>query len=57
VYEEVKLEIGFRADLIVENKVIIDNQISRASYRRTSKTTTDLLKIDQPKAWPLNKFQ
>lgn len=41
VYEDVKLEIGFRADIIGENKVIIDlpaasrNKISRASCRCT----------------------
>jgi len=33
VYEDVKLDVGFRADLIVNHKVIIEIKSSRQSHR------------------------
>lgn len=42
VYETVRMDVGFRADLVVEDKVIVENQVDRSNFSRASKATTNL---------------
>jgi GxxExxY protein len=42
VYGTIRIDIGFRADLIVEDQVIIDNQIGRGSRAGSQKATSYL---------------
>ena len=47
VYESVRMDIGFRADLIVADKVIIEIKSIEAVSRVHRKTALDLLALDR----------
>jgi GxxExxY protein len=47
VYEQIRLEIGFRADLIVENKVIIEVKSVEAIANVHKKTAFDVSTVNR----------
>jgi GxxExxY protein len=42
IYEEVRMDLGFRADLIIEAKVVVENQIRGSNRTRSQEATTNL---------------
>ena len=56
VYEEVKLEVGFRADLIVENKVVIEVKSIEAIAPVHSKILLTYLRLTEKKLGLLINF-
>ena len=55
-YESVQLEVGFRADLIVEDKVIVESQICRASCAGSQETVAYLSQVGRQAAGPVDQF-
>ncbi len=56
IYEEVKLEIGFRADLIVENKVIVEIKSIESIAPVLSKILLTYLRLSEKKLGLLINF-
>ena len=56
VYEDVKLEVGFRADLIVENKVVIEVKSIEAIAPVHSKILLTYLRLTEKKLGLLINF-
>ncbi|HQU82825.1 MAG TPA: GxxExxY protein [Pyrinomonadaceae bacterium] len=56
VYEEVKLEVGFRADLIVENKVVVEIKSVEAIAPVHSKVLLTYLRLTNKKLGLLINF-
>lgn len=56
VYEDVKLEVGFRADLIVENKVVVEIKSIEAIAPVHSKILLTYLRLTEKKLGLLINF-
>jgi GxxExxY protein len=56
IYEEVKLEVGFRADLIVENKVIVEVKSIESIAPVLSKILLTYLRLSEKKLGLLINF-
>ena len=56
IYEEVKLEVGFRADLMVENKVIVEVKSIEAIAPVHSKILLTYLRLTEKKLGLLINF-
>ena len=44
-YDELRMDIGFRADILVEGKVIIELKIHRIGSPRSQEAASDIFKI------------
>ncbi len=56
IHETIRMEVGFRADLIVADKIIIEIKKYRDSRCYSLYTGVDLLKTYQFETWTINKF-
>jgi GxxExxY protein len=56
-YEGTRVEIGFRADLLVEDKVIVENQIHRGSRANSQETASNVSAPRKQTAGIVDQFQ
>jgi GxxExxY protein len=56
IYEDVKLDIGYRLDIIIENKLILEIKSVEALTDVHFRTTVNLFKINKLQAWNAYQF-
>ncbi len=57
IHEDIKMEIGFRADVILDSKVLLELKSIEKNCRCSSQTSSYIFKINGNKIRIINKFQ